>query len=67
VESNRWKEINDLNISYNALNVHREEKDFHKFIEMLKEYLRTTRALTHLDVSGMQIGEYVKGLMPVIY
>jgi hypothetical protein len=67
IETERIREINDLNLSYNALNKYREEKDFLNFIDLTKEFLSSSKAMTHLDLSGMQIGEHVIELMPVIY
>jgi len=56
LESKR-NEITDLNLSYNALNVNREKEDSLKFMELLATFIRTSRSITHLDLSGMQLGD----------
>jgi len=63
-------EICDLNLSYNALNLNAKEgselEDGKVFILKLKQFLSTSEKLTHLELSGMNIGENVLQILPEI-
>ena len=65
LESKR-NELTDLNLSYNALNVNREKEDSLKFMEVLATFIRTSRTITHLDLSGMQLGDQILTILPEI-
>jgi len=63
--SRKTTEIVDLNLSYNALNIAKEKKDALSFLEKLKEFLHSSEVITHLELSGMNIGEHCLDLFPV--
>jgi len=51
--------IRNLNLSYNSLIFDETAKDplpSDQFIENLLEFIQTSRALNHLDISGMKLG-----------
>ena len=59
-------ETTDLNLSYNALNINRDKEDSIIFLEKLKEFLHASEVITHLELSGMNIGDACLELLPII-
>ena len=53
------RNIRNLNLSYNSLFFDEKAKEplpSDKFVENLIEFIQNTRALNHLDISGMKLG-----------
>ena len=64
--SKKTNEITDLNFSYNALNVVRDKEVAMNFLDKLKEFLHSSNVITHLEISGMNIGDNCLELLPII-